>query len=104
MRRRGRPRKQPTLQGKRLFDEQSSSEEEDAIGGSDQDAGVEEKQNEDEEDAPLIHSLRASMLKSLKVSKEDKRDPTKPVDFGQATEELATPRTSGTHEFISRNV
>ncbi|KAI3449562.1 hypothetical protein Pfo_006227 [Paulownia fortunei] len=96
VRRRGRPRKKQNLQGKRLFDEQSSSEEEDSISGSDQDAGIEEKQEEDEEDAPLIHSLRvSSKLRSLRVSKGDKRDQTKTVDSGRATEELATPKTSG---------
>ncbi|XP_051141640.1 sister-chromatid cohesion protein 3 [Andrographis paniculata] len=94
---RGRPRKHHTLQGKRLFDEQSLSEEEDSIDGSDQDAGAEDKQNDDddEEDAPLIHTLRASKLRSLKVSKDDKRDPKKITDSGRATEELATPKTSG---------
>lgn len=94
VRRRGRPRKNQNLPGKRLFDEQSSSGEEDSISGSDQDAGVQEKQ--DEEEAPLIHSLRASSkLRSLRVSKEDKRDQTKTVDSGQATEDMATPKTSG---------
>ncbi|XP_073063381.1 sister-chromatid cohesion protein 3-like [Primulina eburnea] len=96
-RRRGRPRKNQNLPGKRLFDEQSSSGEDDSISGSDQDAAVEEKQDEDEEEAPLIHSLRASSkLRSLRVvSKEDKRDKTKTVDSGQATEDMATPKTSG---------
>ncbi|XP_011079759.1 sister-chromatid cohesion protein 3 [Sesamum indicum] len=94
VRRRGRPRKKQNLQGKRLFDEQSSSEEEDSISGSDQDAGVEEKQDDDEEDAPLIRSLRASSkLRSIRVSKEENRDQTRTVD--RATEELATPKTSG---------
>lgn len=102
MRRRGRPRKKQNLQGKRLFDEQTSSEEEDSISGSDQDAGVEEKEEDDEEDAPLIHSLRASSkLRSLRVSKEEKRDQTRTADSGRATEELATPKTSGTYKFIS---
>ncbi|KAL8054905.1 hypothetical protein ABFX02_04G022900 [Erythranthe guttata] len=96
VRRRGRPRKKQDLQGKRLFDEQSSSEEDDSISGSDQDATVEEKQEDDEENVPLIHSLKASSkLRSLKVSKEDKRDQTRTVDAGRrATEEL-TPKTSG---------
>lgn len=98
MRRRGRPRKNQNLPGKRLFDEQSSSGEEDSISGSDQDAGVKEKQDEDEEEAPLIHSLRASSkLRSLRVSKEDKRDQTKTVDSGPATEDMATPKTSGSY-------
>ncbi|KAK4407071.1 Sister-chromatid cohesion protein 3 [Sesamum angolense] len=80
VRRRGRPRKKQNLQGKRLFDEQSSSEEEDSISGSDQDAGVEEKQEDDEEDAPLIHSLRASSkLRSIRVSKEENRDQARTV-------------------------
>lgn len=93
VRRRGRPRKQQNLQGKRLFDEQNSSEEEDSISGSDQDVGVDEKQEEDE-DAPLINSLRASSkLRSLRISKE--RGQTKTLDGSRAAEELATPKTSG---------
>ncbi|XP_057782454.1 sister-chromatid cohesion protein 3-like isoform X2 [Salvia miltiorrhiza] len=89
VRRRGRPRKQQTLQGKRLFDEQNSSEEEDSISGSDQDLGAEDKQEEDE---PLINSLRASSkLRSLRVSKSH----TRTVDSDRATEELTTPKTSG---------
>ncbi|CAA0828152.1 Sister-chromatid cohesion protein 3 [Striga hermonthica] len=83
VRRRGRPRKNQNLQGKRLFDEQSSSEDEDSIRGSDQ-----------EDDAPLIHSLRASSskLRSLGLSR---KDPTKTAEgSGQATEELPTLRTS----------
>ncbi|KZV32380.1 sister-chromatid cohesion protein 3 [Dorcoceras hygrometricum] len=97
VRRRGRPRKNQNLPGKRLFDEQSSSGEEDSISGSDRDAGVQDKQDEDEE-APLIHSLRASSkLRSLRLSKQDKGDQTKTVDSGQATEDMATPKTSGTY-------
>lgn len=97
VRRRGRPRKKQDLQGKRLFDEHSSSEEEDSISGSDQDAaGVQEKQDEDDEDEPLIHSLRASSkLRSLRVSKEDKMEQTEKSDARRATEELSTPKTSG---------
>ncbi|XP_073283758.1 sister-chromatid cohesion protein 3-like [Primulina huaijiensis] len=96
VRRRGRPRKNQNLPGKRLFNEQSSSGEEDSISGSDQDAGVEEKKDEDEEEAPLIHSLKASSkLRSLRVSKEDKRDQRKTIDSGQPTEDMATPKTSG---------
>ncbi|KAK6141303.1 hypothetical protein DH2020_024939 [Rehmannia glutinosa] len=45
-----RPHKNQNPQGKKLFDEQSSSEEEDSISGSDQAAGANENQ---EEDAPL---------------------------------------------------
>ncbi|KAL8530783.1 hypothetical protein ACS0TY_007719 [Phlomoides rotata] len=76
VRRRGRPRKQQNLKGKRLFDEQSSGEEEDTIDESDLDARVDDKQEEDEPE-------------------EDKRGQTRTVDGGQATEELATPKTSG---------
>ncbi|KAH6766345.1 sister-chromatid cohesion protein 3 [Perilla frutescens var. hirtella] len=96
VRRRGRPRKQQNLQGKRLFDEQTSSEEEDSISGSDEDVGIDEKQEEDEENAPLINSLRASSkLRSLRISKEDRRVQTKTLDGSRAAEELATPKTSG---------
>ncbi|KAK4482229.1 hypothetical protein RD792_009375 [Penstemon davidsonii] len=97
VRRRGRPSKQETLQGKRLFAEQSSSDEDDSISGSDHDARIdEEKEVEDEEEMPLIHSIRAasSKLRSLRVTKEDKRDQRKPVEFGR-TEESTTPKTSG---------
>ncbi|XP_047941271.1 sister-chromatid cohesion protein 3 isoform X1 [Salvia hispanica] len=89
VRRRGRPRKQQTLQGKRLFDDQSSSEDEDPISGSDQDVDAEDKEEEDE---LLIHSLRASSkLRSLRVSKSQ----TRTVDSSLAAEDLATPKTSG---------
>ncbi|XP_031122342.1 sister-chromatid cohesion protein 3 [Ipomoea triloba] len=68
VRRRGRPRKNQNIQGKKLFDEPNSSEEEDSISGSEQDA-----EEEEEEEAPLIHSFRsASKLKSLSVSREKK--------------------------------
>nr|GMD25037.1 sister-chromatid cohesion protein 3 [Ipomoea batatas] len=68
VRRRGRPRKNQNIHGKKLFDEPNSSEEEDSISGSEQDA-----EEEEEEEAPLIHSFRsASKLKSLSVSREKK--------------------------------
>ncbi|KAJ9187713.1 hypothetical protein P3X46_003137 [Hevea brasiliensis] len=74
VRRRGRPRKQQNIEGKRLFGEHGSSEEEDSISGSDQeDAREEEKQNEEEEEAPLIHSLKASKLRSFKVSRDENK-------------------------------
>ncbi|XP_038682109.1 sister-chromatid cohesion protein 3 isoform X3 [Tripterygium wilfordii] len=76
-RRRGRPRKQQKIEGKRLFDEHSSSEEEDSISASDQeDAQDEQKQGEEEEEeAPLIQSLRvSSKLRSLRVSREDSKN------------------------------
>lgn len=75
MRRRGRPRKQRNVQGKRLFDGHSSGEEEDSIGSSDQEDGREEKQDEDEDDeAPLINAIRSSSkLRSLRVSRDDSR-------------------------------
>ncbi|GMJ09154.1 sister-chromatid cohesion protein 3, SISTER-CHROMATID COHESION PROTEIN 3 [Hibiscus trionum] len=54
-RRRGPPRKRRNIEGRRLFDEHNSSEEEDSIHTSDQeDAEVEEEDN-----APLIHSLKS---------------------------------------------
>lgn len=85
VRRRGRPRKRQNVQGKKLFDEHGSSEEEDSIGASDHDARDEEQQEDEEEDAPLIHSLRsASKLRSLRVSREENKG-----------ENLAASRTSG---------
>ncbi|KAL5561587.1 hypothetical protein UlMin_031334 [Ulmus minor] len=70
VRRRGRPRKQRNIQGKRLFDEHSSSEEEDSISTSDHENVRDEE--EEEENAPLINSIRSSKLRALKVSREDK--------------------------------
>lgn len=97
VRRRGRPRKKQNIQGKRLFDEQPSSEEEDSISGSDRDAEDEDpKQIDEEEDAPLIHSIRStSKLRSLKLPREGHRTQQKTGDSGRATENLATSRTSG---------
>lgn len=74
-RRRGRPRKARNLQGKKLFDEQGSSEE-DSISEPDQEDQDEEEEVEDEEqELPLIHSLRSSSkLRSLKVSQQESRE------------------------------
>lgn len=75
-RRRGRPPKKHTIQGKRLFDEQSASEDEESISASDhEDVHDEEKQDEeDEEEVPLIHSIRpSSKLRSLRISRDEKK-------------------------------
>ncbi|KAH7517148.1 hypothetical protein FEM48_Zijuj09G0031600 [Ziziphus jujuba var. spinosa] len=71
VRKRGRPRKQRNIQGKKLFDEHSSSEEEDSISVSDhEDAQEEQKQDDEvEEDAPLINSIRSSS--KLRVLKSE---------------------------------
>lgn len=62
------------MRGKKLFDEQDSSEEEDSISESDQEEQDEEAED-DEEELPLIHSLRSSSsrLKSLRVSQQESR-------------------------------
>lgn len=78
VRRRGRQQKQQNLPGKKLFDEKSSSEEEDSISGSDQDA--EEEEEDEEEDTPLIHAIRSSKLRSLRISKDGDGGPTKTGD------------------------
>lgn len=73
VRRRGRPRKNQNMLGKKLFDEPNSSEEEDSISGSDHNA-----EEEEEEEAPLIHSFRsASKLKSLSISREKATPPVR---------------------------
>lgn len=97
VKRRGRPRKKGSIHGKKLFDEHSSSEEEDSISTSDHDAQDEDDQQvEEEEEAPLIHSIRASSkLKSLRVSREENKGQTRMGHSGQATENLAASRTSG---------
>lgn len=83
MRRRGRPRKRPRLEGKRLFDGQASSDEEDSISASDQEEAQDEDGHDEEEDVPLIHSLRASKLRSLKF----------PRDSGGASVNMAASKT-----------
>ncbi|KAI3805956.1 hypothetical protein L1987_21844 [Smallanthus sonchifolius] len=67
---RGRPRKNPKIEGKKLFDEKSSSEEEDEINASDD----EENQVDDDEQVPLIQSIRASAkLRALTVSRDENK-------------------------------
>ncbi|KAK9281322.1 hypothetical protein L1049_004221 [Liquidambar formosana] len=96
VRRRGRPRKRRNVQGKKLFHEHSSSDEEDSISGSDQDAQDEEDKQEEEEEVPLIHSLRSSAkLRSLRVSREENEGQTRTGDSGRATDNVAASRTSG---------
>ncbi|KAG4120112.1 hypothetical protein ERO13_D11G123600v2 [Gossypium hirsutum] len=70
-RQRGRPRKRQNIEGRRLFDEHGSSDEEDSINTSDQeDAQVEG--DEEDDNAPLIHSLKStSKLRSLRVSRQE---------------------------------
>ncbi|KAK6940896.1 STAG protein, partial [Dillenia turbinata] len=92
-RRRGRPRKRHNLQGKKLFDEQGSSAEEDSISGSEQDAQDEE---EEEEEAPLIHSIRSSAkLRTLKVSRPENRSQSRFGDSEVAADNITASRTSG---------
>ncbi|XAR61268.1 hypothetical protein NMG60_11034916 [Bertholletia excelsa] len=96
VRRRGRPPKRPNLQGKKLFDDHGSSEEEDSISVSDQDAQDDEQHEEEEDEAPLIRSLKsASKLRSLKVSREENKGQRRAGDSGRATENVAASRTSG---------
>ncbi|XP_022758099.1 sister-chromatid cohesion protein 3-like [Durio zibethinus] len=95
-RRRGRPRKRRNIEGKRLFDEHSSSEEEDSINTSDQEDAQHERDKEDEEDdnAPLIHSLKSSSkLRSLRVSREENRGQSRSGASGRATDNLAASST-----------
>ncbi|ONK61536.1 uncharacterized protein A4U43_C08F30980 [Asparagus officinalis] len=69
VRRRGRPRKTTNLPGKKLFEAQSSSDE-DSINASEQ---IEQEENDDEENQPLIHSFRSSAakLRSLRVPQQE---------------------------------
>lgn len=97
-RRRGRPRKQRNIEGKRLFDGHGSSEEEDAISSSDhEDAQDEDRQEDNEEDeAPLIHSIRASSkLKSLRVSRDENRSQARTGETGKARNNPTASRASG---------
>lgn len=94
VRRRGRPRKQRNVQGKRLFDGHSSGEEEDMISSSDQEDGQDEKQDEDEDDeAPLIHAIRSSSkLRSLRVSRSDGRSQNRLGDSSRAPDDSTASR------------
>lgn len=57
VKRRGRPKKRPESERKRLFDEQSGSDEDESIsGGSDR----EDKGDFVDEDAPLIETIRSA--------------------------------------------
>ncbi|KAF5785128.1 putative armadillo-like helical, stromalin conservative domain, cohesin subunit Scc3/SA [Helianthus annuus] len=73
---RGRPRKNPKIEGKKLFDEKSSSEDEDEINASDHDDDEENQVDEDDQ-VPLIQSIRASAkLRALRVSRDENRQQT----------------------------
>jgi len=94
VRRRGRPRKRQNIPGKKLFDDQSSSEDEDSISAYEQDAQDEGRRHEEEdEDAPLINSIRSSKLRSLGVSREESKAQT--GNSSRATDNLSASRTSG---------
>ncbi|XWS76479.1 hypothetical protein CRYUN_Cryun01aG0179800 [Craigia yunnanensis] len=96
-RHRGRPRKRQNIEGKRLFDEHNSSEEEDSIRTSDQEdaQGEGDKEDEEEDNAPLIHSLKSSSkLRSLRVSREENRGQSRTGASGRATDNLAASRAS----------
>lgn len=94
VKRRGRPRKNANFQGKKLFVEQSSSDEEDSIGASDHEAQDEEDEDEDEDDeAPLIQSIKsASKLRTLKV----KRDGVGQKKLGNSVQTTDNMAASGT--------
>ncbi|XP_068663585.1 LOW QUALITY PROTEIN: sister-chromatid cohesion protein 3 [Aristolochia californica] len=70
---RGRPRKTRNVLGKRLFDGQGASEDDDSISESDQEE--EDQEEPEEEERPLIHSLRssASKLRLMRVSLREKK-------------------------------
>lgn len=95
VRRRGRPRKRQNIPGKKLFDDQSSSEDEDSISAYEQDAQDEgRRQEEEDEDAPLINSIRSSSkLRSLGVSREESKAQT--GNSSRPTDNLSASRTSG---------
>ena len=66
VKRRGRPRKTTNLTGKKLFEEQVSSEDEDSVSVSEH----EDRGEEDDEDQPLIQSM-TSKLRSMKVQRRE---------------------------------
>ncbi|KAJ0975649.1 hypothetical protein J5N97_017614 [Dioscorea zingiberensis] len=72
VRRRGRPRKDANLQGKKLF-EQPDSSEEDSISASENGQDDDEDEDEDDEQQPLIHTFRSSVskLRSMRVQRQE---------------------------------
>ncbi|XP_031486000.1 sister-chromatid cohesion protein 3 [Nymphaea colorata] len=69
--RRGRPPKSKDLQGRKLFEDQNSSEEDgdgDSISASDQD------EDEEDDETPLRNSLRSLRLRSLKLGKASQQE------------------------------
>lgn len=91
VRRRGRPRKRPNLQGKKLFDENSSSEQEDSISASDHEDQEDDDKQEDE-DIPLIHTIRSSAKLRMRALRE-KDSRTKSRNSGGTSDRIATSRT-----------
>lgn len=90
VKRRGRPRKKPKVEGRRLFEEHSASEEEEeAISSSDQEDDADKHDdNEEDDDAPLIRSIRSSAkLRSMRVPRDQKQ--AGGVDVGKASKNLA---------------
>ncbi|KAL5983962.1 hypothetical protein ACLOJK_018064 [Asimina triloba] len=84
---RGRPRKVRNVRGKKLFDEEESSEEEPSISVSEQEQQDEgEEEDEEEEELPLIHSIRASSkLRSLRVSQSERKVSSRTADSVKAS-------------------
>ncbi|KAL5060472.1 hypothetical protein RYX36_032076 [Vicia faba] len=96
VKRRGRPRKLQTMAGKKLFNEHSSSEDEDSISASEQNAQDERgRQEEEVEGTPRIHSTRLSKLRALRVSREESKGQTKTGDSVRAVDNISASRTSG---------
>ncbi|GAB2248509.1 hypothetical protein Droror1_Dr00008391 [Drosera rotundifolia] len=94
---RGRPRKRQSLQGKKLFDEHSSSEDEEAISSSDKEAPDEQdlqdvQENDDDDDnAPLIRTIRSSAkLRALKFPTSSNPSQNRAQDVGHVTIENTT--------------
>ena len=71
VKRHGRPPKKQQIEGKKLFDENSSNEEEDEISdGPDE----EKNQVDDHEDMPLMQTLASAKLRALRrTSREENR-------------------------------
>lgn len=85
------------MAGKKLFNEHSSSEDEDSISASEQDAQDERgRQEEEVEGTPLIHSARlSSKIRSLRVSREESKGQTDTGNSGRAVDNISASRASG---------
>ncbi|XP_019444128.1 PREDICTED: sister-chromatid cohesion protein 3-like isoform X1 [Lupinus angustifolius] len=92
--RKGHPRKPQNMEGKKLFDDQSSSDDEDSLSEyedvHDEEEGSQEEEDEDE-DSPFIFSIKSSS----KLMSLGNKGQTKAGTSVSAVDDLSASKTSG---------